>query len=187
MASSFKGNAPVAVGPLDVFEAAKAYVTNKCMETVSGIKSLLLDDETAASVGLVVSHTKALHYQVYAIDRLDNSMRKPVGHIKALCIIRPTQENVKVLQRELSEPRFEEYHIFFTNTLPDHLLKDLALSDVGQVVRQVQEIFLDFCPLGPELFTLNVPRCVTTTHFFALFDCNMLACHHHLCFCRACN
>jgi vacuolar protein sorting-associated protein 45 len=118
---------------MDVHEAARLYVTQKCIDSVAGIKALLLDDDTSACVGLVISHTKALNLQVYIIDKLDNPIRKPVGRINAVCIIRPTPENIRVLRKELSQPRFEEYHLFFTNTLPDHLLKDLAQADVAQV------------------------------------------------------
>jgi vacuolar protein sorting-associated protein 45 len=126
-----KGNA-VNTG-MDVHEAARLYVTKKCIDSVAGIKALLLDEETSAYVGLVISHTKALNLHVYVIDKLDNPMRKPMGRINAVCIIRPTQENIRVFRKELAQPRFEEYHIFFTNTLPDHLLKDLAQADVAQV------------------------------------------------------
>lgn len=117
---------------LDVRDAVWKGV-QRCIEAVSGIKALLLDTETAGVVGLVLSQTKALKMQVFSMDRLDNKERRPVGYIKAVCIIRPTQENIRVLKRELESPNYDEYHVFFTNTLPDHMLKDLAQADFKQV------------------------------------------------------
>jgi hypothetical protein len=105
----------------------------RCIDSVSGIKAMLLDGDTAGIVGLILSQTKALKMQVFAMDRLDNPERKPVGYIKAVCIIRPSQENMRVLKRELEKPNYEEYHLFFTNALPEHMLKDLAMADYNQV------------------------------------------------------
>ena len=105
----------------------------RCIDSVSGIKAMLLDGDTAGIVGLILSQTKALKMQVFAMDRLDNPERKPIGYIKAVCIVRPSQENMRVLKRELEKPNYEEYHLFFTNALPEHMLKDLAMADYNQV------------------------------------------------------
>ena len=32
---------------------------------------------------------------------------------------------------------------------------------VRQVVRQVQELYMDFLPLGPDLFPLDIPSCMS--------------------------
>ena len=134
---SGKGSAAGGTGDpirMDLTDAVWRNVAKKCIESVDGIKALLLDDDTAPIVGLVLSHTQALKVQVFAIDKLDNPTRKPMGYIKAVCIIRPSQANMKVLRRELERPNFQEYHLFFTNTLPDHMLKELAQADLEQVL-----------------------------------------------------
>ena len=41
-----------------------------------------------------------------------------VAHVKAVCLLRPTPENIRALKQHLAEPRFLEYHLFFTNMVP---------------------------------------------------------------------
>ena len=91
------------------------------------MKSLILDEETSRTVSLVCSHTQILNQQVYSVERLDSMSKKRMGRIRA------TPINIRRLAQELSSPKYEEYHIFFTNTIAEHLLKDLAQSDVSQV------------------------------------------------------
>lgn len=118
---------------MDIWEAARSCVVKKAIDGVPGMKALLLDDVTSKIVSLVCSQSEALSMQVYAVDKLDNPLRKPIGGFRGVCFIRSTPETIRVLCRELSDPKFESYHLFFTNSLPDHLLKDIAQADKKQV------------------------------------------------------
>lgn len=53
------------------------------------------------------------------------------------------------------DPKFSEYHIFFSNVLPSELLNQLADADDHEVVRQVQEYYADYVAINEDLFTLN--------------------------------
>ena len=156
--------APKAAGgplaPMDPWAAAQWYVVAKALGSVPGMKVMLLDSATAATVGLVCSQSQALERQVYHVDKLGNPRTRRLGGFRALVIVRPTPDSLRDLRQELADPKFDEYHLFFTNTLQDHHLQDIARADLCQVVRQVQELYLDFSPLGPELFTLDVPSCM---------------------------
>jgi len=78
-------------------------------------------------------------------------------HLKAVVYCRPTAANVTRICAELSERRrYAEYHLFFSNTLPTNLLSQLAAADPMSLVRQVQEFPLDFIPINPDLYTLNL-------------------------------
>jgi vacuolar protein sorting-associated protein 45 len=122
-----------AAGSMNVFAAAQWYVQTKILGSIQGMKALLLDDCTATIAGLVCSQSRALELQVYCVDRLKNESRRPMGGFRAVCLLRPTGESVRALRDELAAPTFDEYHVFFTSTLPDHLLKDLAQADKKQV------------------------------------------------------
>jgi vacuolar protein sorting-associated protein 45 len=121
---------------MDVWESVRHYVYTKAIDEVHGVKSLILDEETSRTVSLVCSHTQILNAQVYSVERLDSMSKKRMGRVKAVCIIRPTTINIRRLAQEFSSPKYEEYHIFFTNTIADHLLKDLAQADVSQVIQR---------------------------------------------------
>ena len=107
-----------------------------------------------------------------------------VGHMKAVCFLRPTEANVGLLVRELASPRFSEYHLYFSGILPPRLLTLLAESDPREKVRQVQEFFADFLPINPDLLSLNCRNSLPMTssmssssssssHHAALYERNL--------------
>ena len=145
---------------MNPWSAAKWYVLTKALGSVPGMKVMLLDSTTSATVGLVCSQSQALECQVYHVDKLDNPRRKRLDGFRAVVIVRPSSDNLRVLRQELADPKFDEYHLFFTNTVHDHHLQDIARSDFSQVVRQVQELYLDFSPLGPDLVTVEEGSCI---------------------------
>lgn len=87
-------------------------------------------DRVAALLRLAVYLVETLH--VEAVDGTGKAVLdgagKPVmtirpkdesvAHVKAVCLLRPTAENIKALKQHLQEPRFLEYHLFFTNMVP---------------------------------------------------------------------
>ena len=51
----------------------------------------------------------------------------------------------------LHEKNFRAYHIYFSSTIDRQHLKELAESDVKEVVQTVQEIFADYNPYSGKL------------------------------------
>lgn len=43
-------------------------------------------------------------------------------HLKAVYFIRPTKENLSILKEEIAGPHFKEYHLYFTNEIPDGII-----------------------------------------------------------------
>ncbi|XP_028554738.1 vacuolar protein sorting-associated protein 45 homolog isoform X4 [Dendrobium catenatum] len=82
--------------------------------------------------------------------------KEPMSHLKAVYFLRPTSDNIQNLRRQLANPRFGEYHLFFSNILKVTQIQILADSDEHEVVQQVQEFFADFCAIDPYHFTLNL-------------------------------
>ena len=56
---------------------------------------------------------------------------------RCLCFIRPNQENLEQLSKELRSPRYGSYHIVFSNIVQKRDLKTLAESDEKESVREV--------------------------------------------------
>ncbi|CAI5501688.1 unnamed protein product [Closterium sp. Naga37s-1] len=155
--------------------AVRDYV-NKILNDVSGPKVLILDAETLPIVSLVLTQSEILHRDVVLVEKVDSkggsgssgsgggsrgesggSGAEPMPHLKAVCILRPTGENANHLKRHLRNPRFGEYHLFFTNILNNTLIHVLADADAQEAVVQVQEYYLDFFALDAYHFTLHVP------------------------------
>lgn len=126
------------------------------------MKVLLLDAETTGIVSLVYSQSEILQEEVYLFERLSDPNREVMAHLKAICFLRPTTENLNDLKRELKNPRYGEYYLFFSNVVSNSYLEQLAAADEHEVVQEVQEFFGDYFAVNSDVFTMNLPGCLTT-------------------------
>ncbi|KAG6786064.1 hypothetical protein POTOM_007657 [Populus tomentosa] len=138
--------------------AARDYI-NRLLQDISGMKVLILDSQTVSIVSVVYSQTELLQKEVFLVELVDSlsKSKEPMSHLKAVCFLRPTSENIQHLRRQLASPRFGESHLFFSNILKDTQIHILADSDEQEVVQQVQEYYGDFVAIDPYHFTLNIP------------------------------
>ena len=108
---------------------------------------------------MAFAQSELLLKEVFLFERLDVSSREPVKHMKyiflflflvsqlcisyfyflfrCLCFIRPNQENLEQLSKELRSPRYGSYHIVFSNIVQKRDLKTLAEADEKESVREV--------------------------------------------------
>merc|ERR1719498_342206 len=100
-----------------------------------------------------------LSHEVFLVERIDatSSEHERMRHLNAICFLRPTNQNFLHLSKELKSPKYNEYHIFFTNVVPHMRLEQLACCDEYEVVQQVQEFYADVYAVNHELFSLNLP------------------------------
>lgn len=77
---------------------------------------------------MVYSQSQILEKEVYLVEKLE-AEHEPMQHLKAICFVRPTKENIITLSSEFARPRFAEYHIFFSSICPHELLQNLAAAD----------------------------------------------------------
>jgi len=143
---------------MDLVQTLRFYI-DKALKEIPGMKVLLLDQETTSIVSTVYSQSEVLDQEVYLVERIDGDTRgDQLFHLKAVCFLRPTRENIARLRREFREPRFGEYLLFFTNRVEDMRLQDLAEGDIKELVGGVSEMFGDFIALDPHHFTIPLPR-----------------------------
>ncbi|KAK7469403.1 vacuolar protein sorting-associated protein 45 [Stygiomarasmius scandens] len=139
---------------MDVIKAIETYVTRMVSEP-SAMKVLLLDSHTTPIVSLASTQSTLLSHQVYLTDRIDNSKRDRLPHMKCVCFLQSNDNSLEALQAELKEPKYGEYYLYFSNILSKSVIERLAEADEYEVVREVQEYFADYSPLLPSLFSLN--------------------------------
>ena len=156
---------------MSIITAIHDYVSS-VLNRVPGMKILLVDAETVGIVSMVMSQSQILEQEVFLVEVVDKVVSGDVDanqvnsmkHLKAVSILRPTTANFLFLTKELSTPRFSEYHLFFTNLVPQNRLEQLAGCDVLELVHQVQEVYADVYAVNSDLFSLNLPStvCLTT-------------------------
>jgi len=86
----------------------------------------VLDCETTPIISLIFSQSKILKKDVYLIERIEAPGEGKMLHLKAVFFIRPTEENLKAIQREIERARFSEYYIFYSNSVPNLTIETLA-------------------------------------------------------------
>jgi vacuolar protein sorting-associated protein 45 len=136
-------------------------------------------------VSAVESTLSLAKLQVFQTEVIKATRGERMDHVKAVVWVRPTQENIDLLEKELQAPKFGEYHIAFSNRCPSELLHKIACADrvsaplLGsyvrrapdvdtgstmtsavflqfEIVQNIGECYADYVALSPELFTLNV-------------------------------
>lgn len=144
---------------MNVILAIKQYISKMIEETGPGMKVLLMDKETTSIVSMVYAQSEILQKEVYLFERIDSSGRETMKHLKCICFLRPTKENVALLAQELKMSKYGLYYIYFSNVISKQDVKTLAEADDQEVVREVQEFFGDYVAVNPHLYTLNIVGC----------------------------
>ncbi|KAJ2685491.1 vacuolar protein sorting-associated protein 45 [Coemansia spiralis] len=139
-------------------DAVKAiqYYTNRMVTDVSGMKVLLLDRETTPMISLVSTQSYLLAKETYLVDRIENSGRDAMRHLKCICFVRPTDASLQALLDELRSPKYGDYYIYFSNILKKSMIEVLAENDESEVVREIQEFYADFYAPTPCLFHIGL-------------------------------
>jgi len=168
---------------LDAIKTCRGYIDRIISSEKSrGMKVLLLDAFTTQIAACTISQSTILSKEVYLVSRLDSNADNPhlddgglpgnnnnnmkdgkTGHLKAVCFLRPTEINIGLLVKELTRPRFAEYHIYFSGILTSNFLRLLADNDSHELVKTVQEFYADYLPIHDDLITLNCRNTVAMT------------------------
>uniref|UniRef100_A0A665U1E0 Vacuolar protein sorting-associated protein 45 n=1 Tax=Echeneis naucrates TaxID=173247 RepID=A0A665U1E0_ECHNA len=144
---------------MNVTLAVKQYISKMVESSGPGMKVLLMDRETTSIVSVVYTQSEILQKEVYLFERIDSQNRDSMKHLKAICFLRPTKENVEHLIQELRRPKYSVYFIYFSNVISKSEIKALAEADEQEVVAEVQEFYGDFIAVNPHLACVHVCAC----------------------------
>ncbi|KAF3822723.1 hypothetical protein GH733_008097 [Mirounga leonina] len=144
---------------MNVVFAVKQYVSKMIEDSGPGRKVFLTDKETTGIVSMVYTQSEILQKEVYLFECIDYQNREIMKHLKAICCLRPTKENVDYLTQELQRPKYSIYFIYFSNVISKSDVRSLAEADEQEVVAEVQEFYGDYIAVNPHLFSLNILGC----------------------------
>lgn len=121
---------------LNILPIAEDYF-NTIFSEITDMKVLILDAETVGIISVIFSRSKLLKNDIFLIQRVADKGDK-MPHLKALYFVRPTQDNVDQIVKEIKDPRYKEYHIFFTNEIPAQFIELMAVQDTGDRIKSLQ-------------------------------------------------
>ncbi|KXT03470.1 hypothetical protein AC578_1566 [Pseudocercospora eumusae] len=147
---------------MDIFHATQSYITkivaqgqgHVSSQGAAKMKILLLDRDTVPIVSSATSQSALLNHSVYLTQRLDDTNREKMRHLRCLCFVRPSPDSIQFLIDEFREPKYGEYHIYFSNIIKKSSLERLAEADDHEVVKSIVEYFADFLVINPDLCSL---------------------------------
>lgn len=122
---------------MDVAKAVSAYI-ERIISSTAGMKVLLLDAETTPIISTSLTQSSLLSHEVYLTDRIDNTARDRMRHLKCIALLRPSAESIDAVVAELQTPKYSNYSLFFTNALKKSDIERLAEADEHDVVKEVQ-------------------------------------------------
>lgn len=98
-APAIPGTMAAALQRDSALKAVRDYVSRMCTE-IHGMKVLVMDSETTGIVSMVYTQTQILQHEVFLIDAIERERNDKLPHLKALYFVRPTPENIRLLQSE---------------------------------------------------------------------------------------
>lgn len=132
-------------------------------------------------VSAAFTQTELLQMEVFLVEKLRPSQAKKMQHLKALCFVRPTEENVTLVVEYMKRQTFGGYYIcksrkwricnisstlgfyflsapceVFSHIVKEPLLQRLAEGDQNEAVLLVQEVFASFVAVDSFLFTFDI-------------------------------
>jgi len=63
-------------------------------------------------ISMVYAQSEILQKEVFLFERLDGGgTRESMKHLKCICFLRPTRENIDLLVKELKSPKYGQYYL----------------------------------------------------------------------------
>ncbi|XP_060535009.1 vacuolar protein sorting-associated protein 45 [Cylas formicarius] len=148
---------------MNVISAVKAYVVKMTEESDPGMKVLLMDKETTGVISMVYGQSEIQQKEVFLLERIDSpnyANSTGLRYLKCLVFLRPTPQNIEALCAELRDPKYGAYYVYFSNIVAKADIKILAEHDEQEVVKEVQEYYMDYLAVNPHLFSIGLPGCI---------------------------
>lgn len=141
--------------PSSLIDIQRDYVL-KILDKISGMKALVLDDATVKVLSLIFMQSEGWKKDVYLSENIAKLGNEKLPSFVGVFLISATDTNRELLRKQLADPVFKEYHIFFTTPIDEDIIKYLAECDTYNVIKNLYEIFIDFQAVAPDCMTLEL-------------------------------
>lgn len=124
----------------------------KILSKGEGIKVALFDCRAKSILNSLVPHSLFLENNYFLFDMID-SQRTKMG--KVTCSVFIESFSVHLLIKELKSPNYENYFVYFLNSINENELSAIAEADRCSVVREIYEVNINIYQLDTNLFTFH--------------------------------
>ncbi|CAN6598186.1 protein Sly1p [Trichomonascus vanleenenianus] len=98
------------------------------------------------------------------VHMLLGAERTAIPDVPAVYFVAPTEENMRIIARDLNAGLYESFYLNFTSPLPRGLLETLAGETLASshLISQVYDQYLNFVVTEPNIYSLGLERVFTT-------------------------
>lgn len=89
-------------------------------------------------------------------EKIGQANREAMPHLQAICFLRPTESTLADLKKELRDPKYGKYYLFFTNSVTEEYLREVAYADELEVIQEVNEYYVDYYAINTDTWHLNL-------------------------------
>ena len=89
-------------------------------------------------------------------EKIGQVNREAMPHLQAICFLRPTEATLTSLKQELRNPKYGKYYLFFTNSVSEEYLREVAYADELEVIQEVHEYYVDYYAVNPDTWHLGL-------------------------------
>ena len=122
-------------------------------KSYNGLKLILFDKESQDILSTFINRSRFLNNNFFLFDLLSNRDRKPMSHIMATVVLKPS--NLRLLIEELKNPFYKFYTIFFTSEITIEELQSIANSDKYNVIYELKELNIEFYRIDRNFYRIN--------------------------------
>lgn len=135
------------------------FIKSKKEQNASDVlaKVLLLDRTTTSVVSMCYTQSQLLQQEIVLIELLEKqNLLSYMKHMDCIVYIKPTTDSITTLLKELRNPHFGSYRLFFNNTANKSQLEQIAEADDYELVQRLVELFQDYLTINDNLFMLEI-------------------------------
>lgn len=120
-------------------------------------KILFLDISTKTRLYDIFTQSELLNFHILGVEMLikrSSPIIKQRLNTKCICMFNTNDTtNIEVICSELCNPKYSEYHIYFTNLVDKRIIDLIAVSDKYNSVKSIHQCYFDFCICSDYAFT----------------------------------
>lgn len=138
---------------------------NKLFKWEDKAKILLVDKYTMLVISMCYTQSQLLHEDVILTELVDNHLQlDTMKHLNCVIYIKPTSESIDALCREISNPHFHSYRLFFNNIVNKGQLEKIAEFDKFEILESVVELFQDYLVIDDLVFEIQANSVIEETN-----------------------
>jgi vacuolar protein sorting-associated protein 45 len=119
-------------------------------------KVLMVDKYTTPVISMCYTQTQLLSNEVILVEMIEiQGTLKYMKNLACIVYIKPIEESITWLIKELHSPHYGSYQLYFNNTISKNQLERIAEADEYEVINNVTELFQDYLVINDNLFISN--------------------------------